>query len=80
MADIALREQGLALQIAGLDHIVVDQGQPPDPGSGEVLQRRRADPAKPDQRDMRISQRYLPRATDFGQDDVAGKAVETGGR
>ena len=70
MADIA---NGVACRV------VVDQHQRADSGAGEVLQRRRADPAEPDQHDPRAGQRRLPRAADLGQHYVAGEAVEAFG-
>lgn len=75
-ADVGRREDRLALQVAGIDHIVIDQRQPPDSRSGEVLQRGRTNPPAADQHDMRLRQRHLPCPAHFGQHDVAGKTVE----
>ena len=76
MTDVAFVEQGLALEIAGIDTVVIDQGQFPDPRTGEILQGRAADTAKSDQHEMLFREGDLPRTADFRQDDVARKAIE----
>ena len=76
MTDVAFVEQGLALEIAGIDTVIIDQGQFSDPRTGEILQGRTADTAEPDQHEMFFRQSDLPRAADFRQDDVARKAIE----
>ena len=80
VAHIARAEEGLALEIGKLHHPIVDQRQPADPGPRQILQRRAADAAQPDQHHLPFGQRRLPRAADLGDDDVAREAIETGGR
>ena len=75
-AHITCGVECLALQIAGRHGVVVDQREAADPRTGEILQHRRADPAEPDQRDMRSRQRDLTRTADLGQDDLACETVE----
>jgi len=69
-------EDGLALQIARIDDVIVNEGKAPNPGACEILQRGRANPAKPDDRYVLASERNLTRAADFGQHNMAGKTVE----
>ena len=76
MTDVAFVEQGLALEIAGIDTVVIDQGQFSDPRTGEILQGRAADTAKPDQHEMLFRQGDLPRAADFRQHDMPREAVK----
>ena len=53
LADLVLAKDQLAVQVGQLDHIVVDDRQPPDAGAGKCRQRRAADRAGADQRDAR---------------------------
>ena len=76
MADVARGVDRLALEIGQIDRIVIDEGEAPDPGPGQILQPRRADAAQPHQHDMRSCKPRLPRPANLGQDDVAGKTVE----
>jgi hypothetical protein len=76
LAQIARRKQRLALQVRRLDHIVVDQRQPPDPRARQILQRRIADAAHADQHHVRLGQPRLPGTAQFGQDDVTGEAIK----
>jgi hypothetical protein len=77
VADIALGIDRLALEVAQFDLAVIDQRQAADPGPGELLQRRRPDPAEPDQRDTRVDQRDLAHTAQFGDHDVTGEPVKT---
>src|SRR5690606_17565712 len=79
-ADVVGPVDRLALQVARVDRVVVDQYQRPDPGAREVLQRRRADPPDADEDDRRARQRGLAGPADLGQHDVAGEAGEAVGR
>lgn len=75
-AEIRFCKDGLALQIAGFDHIGINERQRADTRSGEVLDGRAADAAAADDGDMRAGERDLASAADFGKDDVAGEAIE----
>ena len=46
----------------------------PDAGRGQVQRRRRAEPARADQHDLRVEQLALADPADLGQDDVAAVA------
>ncbi len=70
----------MPLKIAHINRVIVDQGQPPNPGTGEILQGRRANPAAADQHDMRLRQGNLPDSADFGQHDMASETVQAVGR
>ena len=74
--DIGGREQDLALEIGQGDLVVVDHGQPPDARRRQILDRGRADAARPDQDGMRIEQPLLPGPANLLEDDVAGITVE----
>ena len=79
MPDIAFGVDRLALEVGRIDLVVINQRQLPDPRRGEILQRRRSDPAQPDQHHMRLGQRELPGAADLGQHDMARETVEAVG-
>lgn len=76
MPDITAGEDSLALEVARIDHIVIDQRKASNPARGEVLQSWRADPAQTDNRDMLARQRDLPSTTDFRQHDVPRKPIQ----
>ena len=66
-------------QVGGIDAVVVDQHERADARAGEILQRRRADPAEADEHHLGPRQRRLPGAADLGQHDMAGETVEAVG-
>ena len=76
--DIGGAEQDLALQIVERHAIVVDHPERADARRGEILDGRRADPARADDRDGRGEQLALPLAANLLEDDMAGVAVELG--
>ena len=66
-ADARIGVQHLALQVAAIDAVVVDQRQRADAGRGEVERRGRSESAGADQRDARGCELLLSRDADFGQ-------------
>src|SRR3546814_9358722 len=68
----------LAVQIADFDPVVVDDRQRADAHRGEIGDRRTADTARADDRDMARLQLRLPRAAELRQHDLAGIAGEFG--
>jgi hypothetical protein len=76
---LAVAIDRLALEVAHVDRVVVDQHQRADARAGEVLQRRRADPAEADQRDRGPRQRRLPAPPISGSTMWRAKAVEAVG-
>ena len=76
VADLVLAVDRLALEVGGIDSVVVDQRQRADSRRGEVLQRRTADSAEADHGDMRLRQHRLPCAADLGQHDVPRETAE----
>lgn len=74
LADVGLGEDGLALEVAGLDNVVVDQGELANAGCGQILDGRAADTAAADEDDMGLADRDLACAADLRKDDVAGEA------
>ena len=81
-ADVGLRHPDpfgvvdhLALQVGGVDDVVVDEADGPDPGRGQVERGRRAEPAGAEQQDLRVQQLELAVDPDLGQQGVARVAV-----
>ena len=61
----------LALQVAGVDNVEVDQAEGADAGGGEIERERRAQAAGADAEDFRGLQLLLALHAHFGQDEVA---------
>jgi hypothetical protein len=61
----------LALQVRGVDGVVVDDADRAHACGGEVQQGGRAQPACPDDQDLGVLEPALPLDTDVGQQDVA---------
>ena len=80
MSNIAGREDGLALKIAGIDLVIIDESETANPGCCEILQGRGADAAQTNHRDMFSGQRHLTSTADLGEHDMACKTIESGGR
>src|SRR5438132_4870755 len=74
--DIVRSEQYLPLKIVERDRVIIDHPQGADPGSGEILDGRRTDPARADHDHCRLQQFALPLAADLPEDDMAGVTVE----
>ncbi len=62
----------LALQIAQVDGVVVDDSQGSHPRGGKVEEGRRAQAAGPDDQDLGVLEPALAQRADFGNDEVAG--------
>jgi hypothetical protein len=69
-ADIGFAEDHLAVQVADLDPIVVDEAEPADPGRRQVERQRCAEPAHADDQHRAREQPRLTGAADFRQHDV----------
>ena len=54
------------------DRVVIDDAERADPGRGEILDERRAEPAGADDQHPRRLQLLLPRPADIGEHDMAG--------
>ena len=65
----------LALQVGGVDDVVVDQADRADPGRGQVERGRRAEAAGAEQQHLRVQQLQLAVDPDLGQQRVARVAV-----
>ena len=65
----------LALQVGGVDDVVVDQPERADPRRGQVERGRRAEPAGADQQHLRVQHLQLALDADLGQQRVARVAV-----
>ncbi len=81
-ADVGLRHPDplgvvdhLALQVGGVDDVVVDEADRADPGGGEVERGRRAEPAGAEQQHLGVEQLQLAVDPDLGQQRVARVAV-----
>ncbi len=70
LADIALCEHHLALQVGEVDAVVVDDAERSDTGGGEILQHRRAEPARSDHEHARGAQFLLAGEADFGNQEM----------
>ena len=65
----------LALQVGGVDHVVVDQADRADARGGEVERGRRAEPAGAEQQHLRVQQLDLAVDADLGEQGVARVAL-----
>ena len=70
-ADACQRVRDLALQVGGIDMVVVDQRDAPDTGAAEVQRHRRAEAAGADDQRMRGEQLSLTLDADLVEQDVA---------
>ena len=68
------RVRDLALQIRGVDAIVVDDADPADAGGGEIEAGGAAEASGADQEDARLEQLQLTLDADFGNQEVAAVA------
>ena len=65
----------LALQVGGVDHVVVDKADRADPGGGEVERGRGAEAAGAEQQHLRVQQLQLAVDADLGEQGVARVAL-----
>ena len=65
----------LALQVGGVDDVVVDEADRADAGGGEVERGRRAEPTGAEQQHLRVQQLQLAVDADLGKQGVARVAV-----
>jgi hypothetical protein len=80
-ADVGVRVDDLALQVARLDHVRVDDPEGPDAGRGEVEERRRPEATGADDEDPGRGQPLLPLPAHLREKHVAriplhGRAVQ----
>jgi hypothetical protein len=73
-ADVALAVDDLALQVALVDDVEVDDAERADAGGREVHQRRAAEAARADGEHLGVLQALLPVHGDVGDDQVAAVA------
>ncbi len=73
-ADVGGAVQHLALQVAEIDHVEIDQADAADAGGGEVQAQRRAEAAGADEQDAGGLEPLLPVHADFGHDEVPAVA------
>ncbi len=78
-ADVFGGVDDLALQVAGVDDVEVDQAEGADAGGGEIEGERRAEAAGADAEDARGFELLLALHAHFGQDEVARVAGEVVG-
>src|SRR5262249_18947040 len=70
----------LALQVGGVDYVIVDEADRADPGGGEVERGRSAEAASSEQQHLRVQQLHLAVDADLGQEGVARVALALLGR
>src|SRR5207248_10526791 len=80
LANVGGAVKDLALQVAGVDLVEVDDAQGAHAGRRQVKRRRRAQTARAQQEHARVEQLALARATHLGQDQVPGVARDLVGR
>src|SRR6185437_7969704 len=68
------RVRDLALQVGGVDDVVVDDAEPADAGRGEVEARGAAEAAGADQEDARLEELQLAFDADLRDQEVAAVA------
>ncbi len=62
--------QQLALEVAVVDNVEIDNADTPDTGSGQIHRRWRTEPARPNAKDTRRLQLSLPIDADFRHDEM----------
>src|SRR5439155_20591479 len=70
LSHVGLDVQELAGQVLQLDPVGVEQGDPADPAAGQAQQHAGAEPADPEQDDVRVAQAFLegvPAAVEGGE-------------
>ncbi len=67
--DIGLAKNRLSLQVRFVDHVVIDDSDPPDPGRREILKRRRSQTARTDDENAGCAQPLLPGQSDLGNQE-----------
>jgi len=67
--------QDLALQVRGVDRVLVDDAERADTGRGQVERGGRAEPSGPDQEHFAVEQRELTLLANLGDEQVAAVAV-----
>jgi hypothetical protein len=75
-ADIRLCVEYLTLKVGAADDIIINHAQPAHASSGEILDRRAADPTGSDDQNMCVQQADLPCPANLLQNDMAGVAVK----
>ena len=75
-ADVRRAVEDLALQVAQVDDVEVDDADRADAGGGEIHRRRRPEAAGADAQHLRGLQRALPVHADFRQDQVPAVAPD----
>src|SRR5204863_9990557 len=70
LPDVVRRAQNLALQVAEVDDVEVDDADRADAGGGEIHRDRRAESACADAQDLRRLQLFLPVEADLRKDQV----------
>ncbi len=65
----------LALQVRGVDDVVVDEPDLADPGGRQVQPGRRPEAARAEQEHLRVEHLHLPLEADLGNEDVARVAL-----
>jgi hypothetical protein len=74
-AQVCRTVDDLALQVAGVHHVVIHQANTTHPRGGQVHGQRRAQPACADEQDARRLQLLLPGHADLGHDQVPAVAA-----
>ena len=72
LAQLGRRVQDLALEVRGVDAVVVDDSDPSNACGREVQRSGRAQAARPDQKDVRLEQALLPHDSDLGESAGGG--------
>ncbi len=76
---VGLFEEPLAMQVAGLDVIAVDEGEAAHTGAGQRGGVETAERAASGDDRMRIQERFLPAFPDAGEEDLPRVALAIGG-
>jgi hypothetical protein len=74
--DIRISIKYLPLKIRTADDIIINHAQPPYASGGKILDRRAANPARANDKDMRIKKSNLPCPANLPQDNMASVTVK----
>src|SRR5207244_12894605 len=75
LTDVGVAMDDLAMQVAQVDSVVVDNAERADAGRGQIERRRRTEAARADEQDFGRQKLALADGADLGQDDVARVAA-----
>src|SRR5690606_14709040 len=76
LAGLGILKDGLAVEVGGIDHVIVDDGDLADAGAGKIRKRRCAEAASADDEDAGVFEALLHGGCEVRQRELAAVAGE----